>query len=149
MLVSRRGPTTPGGQVLLVWAVPVSFATTQGIDSLYFPLDTEMFHFSGFASLPLWIQDRIVIADRVSPFGHLRISLCAAPRSLSQLATSFIAGCRQGIHSVACNFLPLTVSLRRFQKNHSRHNEIITFVVIPLCANCQRTQSVCSDQGSD
>ena len=29
--VPHRGPTTPGGQVLLVWAVPLSFATTEGI----------------------------------------------------------------------------------------------------------------------
>ena len=36
---------------------------------------------------------------RVSPFGHLRIKAClAAHRSLSQLATSFIAVLRQGIH---------------------------------------------------
>ena len=39
--------------------------------------------------------------DRVSPFGNLRIKAClAAPRSLSQLATSFIAFLRQGIHRV-------------------------------------------------
>ncbi len=30
----------------MVWAVPRSLATTDGIDSLYFPADTEMFHFS-------------------------------------------------------------------------------------------------------
>ena len=30
----------------MVWAVPRSLATTNGIDSLYFPADTEMFHFS-------------------------------------------------------------------------------------------------------
>ena len=36
---------------------------------------------------------------RVSPFGHLRIETCvAAPRSLSQLPTSFIASWYQGIH---------------------------------------------------
>src|SRR2546430_16545221 len=38
---------------------------------------------------------------RVAPFGDLRIKAClAAPRSLSQLATSFFAYSRQGIHRV-------------------------------------------------
>ena len=105
---------TPGGQVRLVWASPpLSFATTEGIDSLSFPPLTEMFHFSGFASLPLWIQDRIVIADGVSPFGNPRIGLFAAPRGLSQLVASFFARCRQGIHTVACNFL-LLAGLKSF-----------------------------------
>ena len=37
--------------------------------------------------------------ERVSPFGHPRIKAClAAPRGLSQLATSFIASWHQGIH---------------------------------------------------
>ena len=30
----------------MVWAVPLSLATTYGIDSLYFPAVTEMFHFA-------------------------------------------------------------------------------------------------------
>ena len=33
----------------MVWAVPRSLATTNGIDSLYFPADTEMFHFSAYS----------------------------------------------------------------------------------------------------
>jgi hypothetical protein len=37
--------------------------------------------------------------DQVAPFGNLRIKAClAAPRSLSQLATPFIAFSRLGIH---------------------------------------------------
>jgi hypothetical protein len=48
--------------------------------------------------------ERMMIAhyhDRVSPFGHPRIKAClAAPRGLSQLATSFVAYSRQGIHRV-------------------------------------------------
>jgi hypothetical protein len=37
--------------------------------------------------------------DQVAPFGNLRIKAClAAPRSLSQLATPFIAFLRLGIH---------------------------------------------------
>ena len=34
----------------MVWAVPLSLATTDGIDSLSFPADTEMFHFSACRS---------------------------------------------------------------------------------------------------
>ena len=111
--VSHRGPTTPERQVSPVWAVPLSFATTEGIDSLSFPPLTEMFHFTGFASSRLCIQRGIVIADGVSPFGNPRIGLFAAPRGLSQLVASFFARCRQGIHTVACNFL-LLAGLKSF-----------------------------------
>jgi hypothetical protein len=31
-----------------VWALPLSLATTDGIDSLSFPPVTEMFHFTGY-----------------------------------------------------------------------------------------------------
>jgi len=45
--LSRWGPTTPG-EIPPVWALPLSFATTDGIDSLSFPPVTEMFHFTGY-----------------------------------------------------------------------------------------------------
>ena|SRR5215470_3015810 len=65
------------------------------------PAGTEMFHFPAFAS---YAQERMMIAhyhDRVSPFGDPRIKAClAAPRGFSQLATSFVAYSRQGIHRV-------------------------------------------------
>ncbi len=32
----------------MVWAVPLSLATTNGIDSLSFPAVTEMFHFAAY-----------------------------------------------------------------------------------------------------
>jgi hypothetical protein len=49
-------------------------------------------------------------AYQVVPFGNLRIySLCAAPRSLSQLTTSFIASQTQGIHHA-----PL-IALKKFK----------------------------------
>ena len=50
LTVPHRGPTTPGSKTP-VWAVPLSLATTYGIDSLSFPPLTEMFHFSGFREL--------------------------------------------------------------------------------------------------
>ena len=44
----HRAPTTPRPRMSRVWAVPLSLATTYGIDSLSFPPVTEMFHFTGF-----------------------------------------------------------------------------------------------------
>jgi hypothetical protein len=63
------------------------------------PLVTEMFQFSRFAPRTLWIQVRVTLAGRVSPFGDLRIRAhLPAPRSFSQAVTSFIAYHCQGIH---------------------------------------------------
>src|SRR5690349_7852557 len=63
------------------------------------PPATEMFQFTGFALPHLWIQCGVTLAGRVSPFGHLRINArLPAPRSFSQVATSFVACNRQGIH---------------------------------------------------
>ncbi len=57
------------------------------------PAGTEMFHFPAWASLSLWIQKRIGGIHRLG--FPIRTSsdhgLLAAPRGLSQLATSFIA----------------------------------------------------------
>jgi hypothetical protein len=44
----QQGPATPGKQVSLVWAVPLSLATTDGITSFSFPAVTEMFHFTAY-----------------------------------------------------------------------------------------------------
>ncbi len=78
-----------------------------------FPPGTEMFHFPGSASSTLWIHVEIPEHDFrwVSPFRDPRIKGCLAPpRGLSQLATSFFAVQRQGIH-----LLPLlTCSLKNF-----------------------------------
>ena len=57
------------------------------------PAGTEMFHFSAWASLRLWIQRRIGGIHRLgfpirAPPGHC---LLAADRGLSQLAAPFIA----------------------------------------------------------
>ena len=60
-----------------------------------------MFQFARFATSDLFIQSGLLIAEWVSPFGHLRIkALLPAPRSFSQAYTSFIACNRQGIHHV-------------------------------------------------
>ena len=61
----------------LVWAIPVSLATTQGMIS--FPPATEMFQFAGLPPHGLCVQPWVTGHDpsRVSPFGHLRITVCS------------------------------------------------------------------------
>ena len=50
--------------------------------------------------------------SRVSPFGHRRIKVClATPRRLSQLTTSFIASCHQGIHRLPLRSLTNMISV--------------------------------------
>ena len=76
---------------LMVWASPLSLATTQGIVS--FPEGTEMFQFPSFPLLAYLFsqQCRGLTPRRVSPFGHPRIlRLHTAPRGFSQCTTSFI-----------------------------------------------------------
>ena len=61
----------------LVWAIPVSLATTQGMIS--FPPATEMFQFAGLPPHGLCVQPWVTGHDpsRVSPFGHPRINVCS------------------------------------------------------------------------
>ncbi|EDU05938.1 hypothetical protein UUR5_0008 [Ureaplasma urealyticum serovar 5 str. ATCC 27817] len=47
-------PTTPNRNS--VWPLPLSLAATQGITSFSFPLATEMFHFTRYRSVKLWIH---------------------------------------------------------------------------------------------
>ena len=53
----------------MVWAVPRSLATTDGIDSLYFPADTEMFHFSAFRAAGPMYSDRRAIRSPLQRCG--------------------------------------------------------------------------------
>ena len=67
---------------------------------LSFPPGTEMVHFPGFASAAYGFSDRFPRFTREG-FPIRRspdLGLLASPRGLSQLATSFIACLRQGIH---------------------------------------------------
>ena len=87
----------------LVWALPVSLATTQGIFSS--PPATEMFQFAGLPPPGLfgsarsdWALPQPGFPIRTSPDR----CLLATPRSFSQPATSFIGSWRQGIHPVPC-----------------------------------------------
>ncbi len=78
----------------MVWAVPLSLATTDGIDSLSFPAVTEMFHFAACRSIGTMYSSRSNTVLSVLGF-PIRSppdqSVRAAPRGLSQLAASFIA----------------------------------------------------------
>jgi hypothetical protein len=68
--------------------------------SLSSPPLTEMFQFSGLPHPTLCVQMGVPGHDswRVAPFGNLRLSLLAANRSVSLLATPFIGSRCQGIH---------------------------------------------------
>ena len=100
--VPCRSPTTPAGIASRRFGLfPVRSPLLGESRLISLPPGTEMFQFPEFASSHLWIQCGMTGHDpgRVSPFGHPRIKArLAAPRGLSQLATSFFASWRQGIH---------------------------------------------------
>src|ERR1035437_6355416 len=93
-----------------------------------------MFQFTGFASSPLCIQDGILLAEWVSPFGHLWIKASLpAPQSFSQACTSFFACNRQGIHHMhlfasSYNF-KLSCEICSSQATHSCDN----FLAVRSC----------------
>ena len=87
----------------LVWAIPISLATTPGIIS--FPPATEMFQFAGLPHPGLFDS---AWSDRALPRPGFPIrtppdqSMLAAPRGISLPTASFIGSWRQGIHLVPC-----------------------------------------------
>ena len=87
----------------LVWAIPISLATTPGMFS--FPPATEMFQ---FADLPHPGLFDSAWSNRALPRLGFPIrtpsdqSMLAAPRGISLPTTSFIGSWRQGIHLVPC-----------------------------------------------
>ena len=69
MCLSKCSPITPGQHATLVWAVPISLATTQGITIVFFSspyLDVSVQEV-GFLS------DNTPSVYWVVPFGNLRI----------------------------------------------------------------------------
>ena len=86
-----------------------------------------MVQFSGFASLSLCIQLRILHRMQwVSPFGHRGIiALLPAPPRFSQAYTSFVAYHRQGIHHVLLFTWPYNFDVSPDKseetQNHSRN----------------------------
>ena len=88
-------------EVVKVWALPLSLATTDGITIVFSSWGYLDVSVPPVRLMHLWIQCMILEHDlqRVSPFGNPRIKAClAAPRGLSQLTTSFIASLCLGIH---------------------------------------------------
>ena len=82
-------------------AGPRSLVATRGVSIDFFTsgyLDISVLR---VRLATLYIQVAIPPKRWVSPFGHPRIKAClSAPRGFSQISTSFIAFCRQGIHRV-------------------------------------------------
>ena len=109
---SRSGPTTPTWQ-RLPSLTPCRFrlypfrSPLLGASLLFsLPQGTEMFHFPWFPLPALCVQAGVTRHDpcQVIPFGDPRIKASlAAPRGLSQPATSFIGFQRLGIHRVPFN----------------------------------------------
>jgi hypothetical protein len=103
------GPTTPAWQGLPALP-PCGFrlfpvrSPLLGESRLFsLPQGTEMFHFPWFPLPALCVQAGVTRHDpcQVALFGNPRIEAClAAPRGLSQPATSFFGFQRQGIHQV-------------------------------------------------
>ena len=88
-------PAVRTPKVLLppVWPLPLSLATTQGISVDVFSSPYLDVSVQAVPHICLWIQHMLHGHDSmwVSPFRNLRINrLFAAPRSFSQLVTSFV-----------------------------------------------------------
>jgi hypothetical protein len=84
-----------------------------------FPPGTEMFQFPGFAPPPYRFGRRYPIAGVGCPIRRSPDrSPLAAPRGLSQRATSFVASWRQGIHQVP--FLSLDPAQRQPRPERGR-----------------------------
>jgi hypothetical protein len=99
-LADVAGPTTPGDLRHQVWAVPRSLAATRRIEVSFFSsryLDVSV---PWVGCIRLCIH-RMLRARRSEGFPIRKSSdqsLLAAPRSLSQLSTSFFASDCLGIH---------------------------------------------------
>ena len=93
--------TLSGFNICSVWAVSRSLAATEEITIVFFSWgywDVSVL-LVRLCNLCIQLQMFRHYPKRVSPFRDLRIKAClAAPRSLSQLTTSFFASWRQGIH---------------------------------------------------
>ena len=130
MSISKCSPITPLQHAVMVWALPISLATTQGIIIIFFSsgyLDVSVLRVGSLSS-------DISSIYQVVPFGNPRIyRLCAALLGLSQLTTSFIASQTLGIHHA-----PL-IALKNLSvwPLHEAHTTIILFdFAFPIC---QRT----------
>ena len=95
---------TPAGyHTCLVWPLPRSLATTNGITVVFSScgyLDVSLPHVPSTPPIHSAGSNQIE-SGWVSPFGNPRIKVClSTPRGLSQIATSFFGSYCQGIHRV-------------------------------------------------
>ncbi len=88
-------PTTSNYYRTTTGLFPVRSPLLRESRLISFPRDTEMFHFSRFASLTLCIQVRIPHKWWVPPFGNLRVKACSqltgAYRSVPRPSSPLIA----------------------------------------------------------
>ena len=113
----------------MVWALPRSLATTEGIISLFsLPPGTKMFQFPGLAltTMRKWLFFK-------QPGCPIRKSsdqrLFAPTRSLSQLITSFIASVSLGIHHtpLLTFFCSRLIYYQHYNNNQYRRGVAHTF----------------------
>ena len=110
----------------MVWAFPLSIATTQGITFVFFSypyLDVSVQEVGSLSSIPtssVWVV----------PFGYPGIlRLCAAPPGFSQLTTSFFASQTQGIHHA-----PLfALKIFPYTSLHATYTTIYYNFTFPIC----------------
>ena len=98
----RSADPQPQRACSLVWPLSLSLAATQEIDvsfSSYGYLDVSVPRVP-LVTLCIYVTIHTHYRMWVSPFGNLRVRICASNRSLSQLITSFIGSQCQGIHSM-------------------------------------------------
>ena len=104
---TTQGPTTPNTQPLpgitRARFSPIRVRSPLLTESLLFslPAGTEMFHFPAFPPTGLCVQPAVTRSQAcgVSPFGHPGLNVrLSTPPGLSQIPTSFIGSCCQGIH---------------------------------------------------
>ena len=117
-----------------VWAIPLSLATTDGIDSLSFPPVTEMFHFTGYRVLfPILVQEKTMAYYRhqVTPFGNLRIKahlrLPEAYRSLARPSSP--------VSTKASTVCPLKLD-SNFEISHAASSPSFERPCATLCRPC-------------
>ena len=95
--------TAAAYHVTRVWALPLSLATTQGVEVSFLSSGYLDVSVPQLASRTLWIQVRVPAHYHwwVSPFGNPGVKGWSAPHpGLSQPPTSFFGSWRQGIHRV-------------------------------------------------
>ena len=120
-LLLRALQPPPNPKVRWVWAVPISLATTFGIEFLSLPPGTEMVHFPGLAHTRLCIQRAVT---GVYPVGFLHSDIpgsmpaCGSPK--------LIAAChvlhrlllpRHPPYALSSLIIKLTQSVKSFELN--------------------------------